>query len=426
MENKSSSDKEFKWSKYNCVVQLENSKYVLYNTLTNNIVTILESNIDILNKSLFDVKTRNITFFNILKEKEFIVSKDYNEKEKAVLKLKSETKESHFFELIINPTLNCNLKCWYCYEKHLKNTHISKETLNSIFIFIKNIVEQKDLEKLLITFFGGEPLLEFNSSILEIIQYAKKVCNKYNKKLMLSFVTNGTLLNSDIINLLYMNEYDCTFQVTFDGNRKFHDATKKMARVNSTFDIIIENIMYALSKGFKFIIRYNYTKDNFETFKDVTDIFTTYAEQSIKYKQIRFSYHRVWQDHDVKHMHLPDNGVPHKNIQNSSFDICYADRENSVIINYDGKIYKCTARDFREDNSEGLLNKEGSIIYNSNMKKRMDIRYNNDNCVDCLIFPICNICSQYCLENINRNSGCLRNLSDNDKLHIILDRINVI
>ena len=105
---------------------------------------------------------------------------------------------------------------------------------------------------------------------------------------------------------------------------------------------------------------------------------------------------------------------------------CYADRENSVIINYDGKIYKCTARDFREDNSEGLLNKEGSIIYNSNMKKRMDIRYNNDNCVDCLIFPICNICSQYCLENINRNSGCLRNLSDNDKLHIILDRINVI
>lgn len=43
---------------------------------------------------------------------------------------------------------------------------------------------------------------------------------------------------------------------------------------------------------------------------------------------------------------------------------CYADKENEAVINYNGKVYKCNARDFKEDNCEGILDESGNIQWN--------------------------------------------------------------
>ena len=108
------------------------------------------------------------------------------------------------------------------------------------------------------------------------------------------------------------------------------------------------------------------------------------------------------------------------------FSKCYADRENSVAINYNGDVYNCTARDFNPKNREGYLNKDGEIIYNEKHQQRMVARYSNHNCLKCNIFPICNICSQKKLEQQNKNLPCIRMINEDEKERILCAKIQML
>jgi uncharacterized protein len=78
---------------------------------------------------------------------------------------------------------------------------------------------------------------------------------------------------------------------------------------------------------------------------------------------------------------------------------CYADKNNEAVINYNGDVYKCNARDFTEKNKEGYLDEKGNIIWNSRHQFRIDNRYSNELCVKCSILPICGGgCSQMPLD----------------------------
>ena len=88
--------------------------------------------------------------------------------------------ESGVFHLMINPTLDCNLHCWYCYEKHVKGSSISTDIMNGILGLIsKNCIGQRNIKKLILSFFGGEPLLEFDS-VRKIILHSSECCEKKN------------------------------------------------------------------------------------------------------------------------------------------------------------------------------------------------------------------------------------------------------
>ena len=52
---------------------------------------------------------------------------------------------------------------------------------------------------------------------------------------------------------------------------------------------------------------------------------------------------------------------------------CYADKKNTVVVNYNGDLYKCTARDFVSKNREGTLTADGDIHWNDKYKKRLSI-----------------------------------------------------
>ena len=94
---------------------------------------------------------------------------------------------------------------------------------------------------------------------------------------------------------------------------------------------------------------------------------------------------------------------------------CYADKENSVVVNYDGNIYKCTARNFDEENSEGIINSEGQLMWNKNHRKLITKDcLNIDTCFPCKIFPIClGGCSQHLREN---NEVCVYSSEEIDMI----------
>ena len=420
-----------KWSRYNNFIEKNNDDdYILFNCSTNNYIYLKKEVKELLVDTMYDVsriESIQPELYNSLKKNEFIINDRFDELKDAINRIQNNPNYSDYFELIINPTLDCNLRCWYCYESHPKKSAINKDTLKSIMLFIKNKAETQALIEILISFFGGEPLLEFNEVIWPLIEYSKKICAENRKKLRICFNTNAVLLTSKIVDQLYTSDLCCTFQVPFDGNEIFHNKTKKYANGKGTFEKIIHNVMYALSFGNKFIIRCNYTAENLHSFDELISIFTEYASECMDLGQIIFAYHRVWQVKETTEMNPAINKFKEKtNLTDLTFDTCYADRTNSVVINYNGDVYKCTARDFKPENREGYLNEDGRIIYNEKYNTRMDIRFSNKHCQNCSIFPICNVCTQIRLDSQNENPQCLRFASEEEKKRILLKKIGLL
>ena len=93
---------------------------------------------------------------------------------------------------------NCNLNCSYCISNSgpTKTNTFTKH--NELFNFIKGL----SFNNLVITFSGGEPLLEINN-IMEILAGIQKIVKN---KLIVNILTNGTLILEKIGKLYILNK----------------------------------------------------------------------------------------------------------------------------------------------------------------------------------------------------------------------------
>lgn len=106
--------------------------------------------------------------------------------------------------------------------------------------------------------------------------------------------------------------------------------------------------------------------------------------------------------------------------------VCYADTPQHLVINYNGDIFKCTARDFVSAQREGVLHDDGSVELNDVYERRMRVRYVNPACLACKILPICNGgCSQGKMEAA-KQTECYRGMSEADKDAYIKTRVEEI
>src|SRR5690606_8881292 len=113
-------------------------------------------------------------------------------------------------------------------------------------------------------------------------------------------------------------------------------------------------------------LRINYTEKNVDgTYKIAEEFADIDRERARQY--LLFDFHRVWQDDKVDDTSvildsnvdlIRKNGfsVSGNYTPNAVKDSCYADKRNSAVINYNGDIFKCTARDFTTVQRAGYLN----------------------------------------------------------------------
>ena len=201
----------------------------------------------------------------------------------------------------------------------------------------------------------------------------------------------------------------------------------------SAYKIALENIHKLLNSHLKVGIRFNYTAKTLETFIDVLSDIKSFSDEEKKHCNI--SFHRIWQDNKIPDADLYTQLSELEDkfrqehfyvISHSSniTDRCYADKPNNITINYDGNIYMCTAREFNKENSEGILNPDGTIARNERYNKRMAIRFGNQQCQQCIIYPLCHGgCSQHKLES-NISNGCYKNFTEQDKIDFATKRIH--
>lgn len=146
-------------------------------------------------------------------------------------------------QLILQVTQQCNLRCEYCAYSGIyanNRTHSNKRmdwltAKKAIDFFLDRSIESK---KCTISFYGGEPLLEFGL-IKKCIEYAESIIE--GRELTFNMTTNGTLLKGEIVDFLV--KHDCHVSISLDGSQEEHDINRKFLNGKGSFDTIINNII---------------------------------------------------------------------------------------------------------------------------------------------------------------------------------------
>lgn len=419
-----------KQSKYNCILQ-DNTGMVIYNAATDQLVALTPQLANIFNEGKAapeKIKAQHAELYDHLLQKGIFVCDDADETEAYIRKREEYERSSGEYTITINPTLACNMSCWYCYESHKNMPAMSADVKQSVLLLIDKLLADNKLKKLNLSFFGGEPLLYFDKVVVDIINHAKMQCKAFDAKLSIHFTTNAYLLTDNV--LKHLEGLDVSFQITIDGGKQVHDSVRKTKGGEPTYARIVEHIHQTLSRGFSVGVRFNYTAKSIPSFIDVVKDFS-YLQQEQK-QLVNFTFQRVWQDNEgdasqveqqVEHIEraFEQAGLFVNNAKSYIVPYCYADDVNTAVVNYNGDLFKCTARDFATRSKEGTLAADGTLRWNERLRKRMSIRHGSDTCLQCRIYPICHGgCSQMKLEAPDGISSCPKGY-DNDKIQEIME-----
>lgn len=362
----------------------------------------------------------------------FIIPSDIDELELIDSDLIEIDKKTDMAELHINPTLDCNFRCWYCYEEHQKDSEMSERVLESVKCYLdKNV--KAPLSHFRLSFFGGEPLLKFDTICRKLILYVENLCKQRNIRLHLSFTTNSYLLTPEIAD--FLSRYNCGMQITLDGHREFHNRVRFASGGIGSYDRIISNIAMLANSGISVVLRINYTLGNIDSVGDIITDLTN--EQIASPNNIQVDFQRVWQDmhtggeEKVKRLigkftkHLKETGMHYSipDLHNPRLSSCYGDKANYVCINYNGDFFKCTARDFKRERRSGYLAQDGTLIWEPGRKEAWErAKFSRQVCRICRIAPIClGGCRQRGLESPDDGS-CPLGYDEARKDELILQR----
>lgn len=135
---------------------------------------------------------------------------------------------------------NCNMNCGYCfggggtYNGPIENmsTLVAKKAIDYLHLHRGNRSE------CFISFFGGEPLMNWRT-LKESVLYAEK---KSKNKIHITYfiTTNATLLTHE--HLKFLDQFDVRLVVSIDGPDFIHDKERKLISGAATHNIVRDNI----------------------------------------------------------------------------------------------------------------------------------------------------------------------------------------
>lgn len=102
---------------------------------------------------------------------------------------------------------------------------------------IINFFMEHSRNKVIIGFYGGEPLLAFDL-IKKIVQYIHSTFPE--RKVEYSITTNGTLLNNEIIEFFIREKFQMTLSI--DGPKEIHDKNRHFQSGRGSFDVIVQKL----------------------------------------------------------------------------------------------------------------------------------------------------------------------------------------
>ena len=401
--------------------------WILFNCLSQKFLILNE-----LYKSLYEgcwpseVESKHQDFYSALVAQGVYVPDGKDELTEVKKLIHERDYDTSLFHLIVNPTLNCNFRCWYCYEEHKTGSVMSEDVFQSVKKLISRKIEQEKFPAFKLSFFGGEPLLYYQKIALPLIRYSRSLADANGTRLIIHFTTNGYLLSDERIRELKELGTN-SFQITLDGDEEQHDSVRFPKLGGKSYRKILQNIQTIVILGMTVILRINYTHKNIDSISNVIqDLLVIPKEYR---KNLVLALNRVWQDNGddllekverIAMLGEEQGYASLATLRNGLLQYaCYADRYNQALVNFDGLVYKCNARDFTKNSANGVLAPDGEVSWNENFEYRMDIRFKNEPCKTCKIFPLCiGGCRQYAIEHAQENY-CIYDFDEKKKVDFV-------
>jgi radical SAM protein with 4Fe4S-binding SPASM domain len=317
------------------------------------------------------------------------------------------------FTIQIFVTNECNLKCKYCYINQ-NNEYLLPQQIDLFYNYLNDILNLYGFENYSITYFGGEPLLNW-----DIIKYSHEKYFKNDKKCLYEIIiTNGILLNGEIVK--YIKQENLKVSYSFDGIWQNINRPLKIKNNLTSYDLLFNNKKYfdelnifphimiqpnncnSLIDNFYFFI--NEWKLDFIDFTFVEDGWL-WNNKNIKNCEdnlikLRLEYEKLIKEN--KNINITLFTIPileyirFKKVNKKRNIVCFSGHDG-IALGLDNKIYPCVR--FATNKKYSLIDLE-KLKFNKNIIKfiykqqeRKSLQFKN--CEKCIIGNYCKTGCQY-------------------------------
>lgn len=333
-------------------------------------------------------------FLKKLATQGFIIPDDMDES--AAIKAKYEMfRMPEEYRIMILPTYQCNLRCWYCVQEH-ENSWLTDEHIERIKKLIIKKIDNPEIKRLNISWFGGEPLLAYDK-LIELTRFAQVLTKEKGLTFYCGITSNATLLTPERIDELHdagVNFY----QITIDGEKTDHDKVKQLGKL-SAFDTSLANIAH-LARHTHCTLRFNYTKETLKPEAIIRQI-DERIPREVRHN-INFNLQPVWQTEKTDSIKIEDiitfMTMAHDIGLTPSLKpvgLCYVDHKHFDCVYPSCVAGKCD--NGIEGMKHGILQQNGDVNYDNAETEHYKPTFElaNVECSQCNYLPLCwGPCSQ--------------------------------
>lgn len=422
---------KYKFCNYLIATTDVDGNIIIYNTLFHNTVCVKKSEREIfldlrkqiLNKGDYSGTSENLQ--QLLEQKIILPDDDTTIKNILEKRYDEIFKSYDELNLTLLPTQQCNFRCVYCYED-FKNVKMDEITVKKICDFVdRMLVQYKSLH---LSWFGGEPLLTLDL-IESISNKIFEICKKHKKPYYASITSNGYLL--DLNTFKRLQKYHVVqYQITLDGDKNTHNRQRKLIGGKETYDVILNNLLnikkYITTSTIKIIVRVNLSNQvDINELQQLIDLFSDDDRFNINIQKIFATNVNKETDFETYlsvlkscDLHQIDKLVPDETI-------CYAAKNNTLIICSDGSLGKCTVNFDDPKNQFGNIKDLDLDTFSFESIKYYNSIHSKENCLNCCLYPLCfgTQCParkiQLCDELIKKYELIIRNYASKSKSKFI-------
>lgn len=307
---------------------------------------------------------------------------------------------AHCFVLHFLPTIQCQLRCSYCFENGAdRGLPIKLETVSAMLEWVERYLSRfPEIDEFRMVLFGGEPLLCSDIGLTAIAR-VQKICDTRQINFWTEIVTNGELLTEVIAQKLSQYNWRRA-QITLDGPEAVHNSRRTGAKRRPTFARITENIRMLLTTNYipKVDVRLSFDVANCDeviAFLDELSMFPNISRINLSIGLIMntFVYHGSRNDHLMAQKVLEfwtkakslGFAIPEDYVAGP---LCVAIAKHAVVVQPDGNLQKCFAGAGRSQYNFGnVLSMPDTYIQD----ERYEQWTRTDDCIveKCAFLPVC-------------------------------------
>lgn len=253
----------YRLSNYRIDVPLSSDEVIVYSTLTTSLVVLSKDEYErIFERLEFD----DIDSCDALHDMGLLVGEgESQELELAELRRGVLEGDDGISGIMIAPTMDCNARCYYCFEHGARRGTMTPETADAVSDFI---IDHCPGKKLFISWFGGEPLL-----IPEIMDRITISLKRAGIDVESTITTNGILLTDSVVDRF--DEWGTyRVQISVDGiGSRYNEAKRFQGIGDDPFATILRNIKRALDSGVSVHLRINYRSDDRSSIEEAFEFY---------------------------------------------------------------------------------------------------------------------------------------------------------